>query len=349
MNIRAASQEYYIRQYKQNLPDQSFLSETNLQTSIRDVFEKTSDRYCADNGFSEYDKKAKDGSLVKITVISVNDMHGKLEEMPKLAGVIEALRRNHPDAIVVEGGDSSYNPPYSDQNNNAYKPLPDILNEMDFDYMNLGNHEFQFGKDAAVKDFINKIDKQNTEILGANVHDKSKEDSLPGVKPYSVRNINGIRVAFVGVTEKKMSTGSHPDVGKGLFVEEPEEALRRLMPKIKKEADVVIALSHQGVGDDIRLVKQIKGLDLVLASHDHTPDNVQKGNFPNQTYIVEPHAYCKEVALSEIYVDPVTREVVNMNFHRIPVKKFQCSPDAEVAQIIKDYHDNGEVIPRQAA
>lgn len=271
---------------------------------------------------------------ITLTIISTNDMHGQYQLMPKVAGVIDALRERYPDAIVVDGGDSTYNPPYSELN--EFGPITDVLNEMKYDVITLGNHEFQYGKESTSKDFALKLD---ADVVSANVHDKSLKDNLDGVKPYVIKNVNGLRVAFVGLVKPKMHTKAHPNVGKDLVKESTIEAMQRLMPEIKKEADVVIALTHQGLGDDERMASHIKDISLVLAAHDHvnTSKPIVVGNYPSKTYIVENGSHCKMVGLSQLTIDPETNKVIEFKFKQYPVETYGVKPNANVAKIINDY------------
>lgn len=271
---------------------------------------------------------------ITLTIISTNDMHGQYQLMPKVAGVIDALRERYPDAIVVDGGDSTYNPPFSEVN--EFGPITDVLNEMKYDVITLGNHEFQYGKESTSKDFALKLD---ADVVSANVHDKSLKDNLDGVKPYVVKDVNGLRVAFVGLVKPKMHTKAHPNVGKDLVKESTIEAMQRLMPEIKKEADVVIALTHQGLGDDERMASHIKDISLVLAAHDHvsTSKPIVVGNYPSKTYIVENGSHCKMVGLSQLTIDPETNKVLDFKFKQYPVETYGVKPNQNVAKIINDY------------
>jgi len=277
---------------------------------------------------------------VKITIISTNDMHGKLDRMPKMAAVIKVLQQQHPDAILVDGGDSSYNPPYS--TNNKYKPIASVMDAINYDIINLGNHEFQFGKGTTIKEFVNIVADEDTDVLAANVHDKSIPDPLEGTKPYVVKDVNGIKVAFIGLVEPNMGTSANPHVGTDLVKETPVQCLNRLMPEMQKQADIVIAMTHQGIGDDQRMLRLVAGIDLVLASHDHavTDQALQVGSFPNQTYIVEGGSHCRLVSLVELSVDPKSKEVVGINIKNYPVETFNVQPDAGIAKIISDYEKN---------
>ncbi len=277
---------------------------------------------------------SSDAEPVTITIISTNDLHGKYDDMPKLAGVVEALKKKYPDAILVDCGDSTYNPPFS--SNNKFEPMTKILNEMDYDFISLGNHEFQFGKESAVNDFVNKLEAQ---ALSANVHDEKVGGYLDNVKPYEIRNIDGLNVAFVGLVKPKMHTKANPHVGKDLVKESTIQAMDRIMPELREKADVIIALTHQGLGEDERMVRSIRDIDLIIGAHDHkvTDKPIVCGAYPGKTYIVESGSHAKFVGVSQLTVDPDTNEVLDFKFKQYPVQTYGVKPDREVAEIINAY------------
>lgn len=293
--------------------------------------------------FASVEDKGPKNEPIKITIISTNDMHGKFDRMPKVAAVIRDLQQKNPNAILVDGGDSSYNPPFS--TSNKYQPTTQVLNEINYDLINLGNHEFQSGrKQDTYTDFVSKVADHDTTVLAGNVHDKTVDDSLPGTQQYAIREVDGLKVAFVGLVEPKMGTSANPQVGADLVKESTAQAMKRLMPELKEKADVIIALSHQGLNDDKALVQAVKDIDLIFASHDHavTDTPIQLGSFPNQTYIVEGGSHCKYVSLAELSVDPQTKEVLDINYKNYPVASYNVKPDANVEQIIKDYKPVGK-------
>lgn len=302
----------------------SFASEDSVSVSSDIALSAT-------NQVSDSRKKSEP---VTITIISTNDLHGKYDRMPKLAGVVDALREKYPDAILVDGGDSTYNPPASTKN--RFEPMTKILNAMDYDIIGLGNHEFQFGKEATVKEFVNKVD---ADVIAGNVHADKVGGYLENVSPYVIKEVGGVKVAFVSMLEPKMHTKANPHVGKDLVKETPVEAMRRLMPEIEQKADVVVAVTHQGLNDDRKMLKQISGVDLVLAAHDHaiTEEPIEVGKYPNTSYIVESGSHCKMVGLSQLTVDPDSGEVIDFQFTNYPVQTFNAKPNEEVAKIIKDY------------
>jgi 2',3'-cyclic-nucleotide 2'-phosphodiesterase (5'-nucleotidase family) len=282
---------------------------------------------------SSVDTKKK-SEPVTITIISTNDMHGKLDKMPKVAGVLDALKAQYPDAIVIDGGDSSYNPPFS--TGHRFEPVTQVLNEMPYDIIGLGNHEFQYGKGATVSEFVNKV---NADVIAGNVHADYVGGYLEGVKPYVVKDVGGVKVAFVSMLEPKMHTKPNPHVGKDLVKEMPVDAMKRLMPELQANADIIIGVNHQGLNDDKALAKAVDGITAIFSSHDHalTETPIQVGSYPNSTYIVESGSHCKLVGLTQITVDPDTKEVLDFQFTNYPVQTFNCKPNERVEQIVKPY------------
>jgi hypothetical protein len=83
--------------------------------------------------------------------------------------------------------------------------------------------------------------------------------------PYAVFEASGTRVALVGLTpawgDKLLA-----QVGvSGLTVADPVSTLEALIPRLRREADVVVALGALGPADEARLAASIRGLDLIIA------------------------------------------------------------------------------------
>lgn len=260
---------------------------------------------------------------VTITVIATNDIHGQYGKLPKVSGIIKDLKAKYPDAVVVDGGDSSFNPPSS--NKVRFGTAVKLMSAMDYDIMALGNHEFQYGKTAAVEEFVKKVDAQ---VICANVH-SDKGGYLNGVQPYVIKDINGVKAAFVSVTELE----KHKP---GKDIERPIDCMNRLMPELQEQADIIIGLNHQGLSDDAKLAKAVDGISLIISSHDHeaTEEPIQIGSYPNHTYIVESGSHCQMVGLSQITVDPDTHEILDFKFTNYPVETYQCSPDPVIQKMV---------------
>ncbi|MDQ7824284.1 MAG: bifunctional UDP-sugar hydrolase/5'-nucleotidase [Candidatus Eremiobacteraeota bacterium] len=279
------------------------------------------------------------GGTIKISIINTHDMHGYFKNMANIAGLINQLREQNPGAMVVDGGDVCYNPPYSDRNH--YEPMPDVMNQIGYNLVSLGNHEFQWNKEDLDQEFVKKL---NCDVLCANVLDPQTKQYLPGVQPYLIKDMNGVKVGFIGVVEPRMATSAHPNVGHDVLKLDPGATLKKLIPEVKaKGADVIVVLSHQGIDDDPSMAKQVSGIDVILASHDHqiTQSPITVGKFPNQTYIVESGSHCKNVGLTTIEYDPKSKEVVDVEFTPFPASSHTVKADPAVQEILNGHRDSG--------
>ena len=95
----------------------------------------------------------------------------------------------------------------------------------------------------------------------------SDSSNLVAPPPFIVREIPTtaagrsklIKVAFIGLAE------SSPDVPRGLKVVDPAEAARRVVPRARQLADVVVVLAHGKVAEVVEVARAALGADVVIA------------------------------------------------------------------------------------
>ena len=79
----------------------------------------------------------------ELVILSVNDMHSHIENMPKLAYIADSLRNLYPELLIVSAGDNrtgnAYNDKYPEHPN---LPMINLMNQIGFEVSALGNHEF---------------------------------------------------------------------------------------------------------------------------------------------------------------------------------------------------------------
>ena len=98
---------------------------------------------------------AQSENLPEATILHTNDVHGRIVEEKgvigdaKLATVIKEERAKNPKVLVVDAGDAFQGLPIS--NSSKGEERAKILNEIGYDAMAVGNHEFDFGLDEAKK------------------------------------------------------------------------------------------------------------------------------------------------------------------------------------------------------
>ena len=212
---------------------------------------------------------ATDASLSKgdavVAVLSVNDMHSAIDLMPKFAALVDSLRGVYPDLLVFSAGDNRTGNPINDQYDPVNYPMIAMMNKVGFDLCAVGNHEW----DGGVEAFQNNIEEAHFPFLCANV--VLPNDIKLDVKPYEILNVQGLRIAVLGLLETRHSgiPGAHPmhfkRIGfkKGIDVVPDYQHLRN-------ENNVFILLSHLGFDEDIEVAEQYPIFDAILGGHSHT-------------------------------------------------------------------------------
>ncbi len=280
--------------------------------------------------------------IVQVTIINTNDLHGYLPNLPKLAGIIDDLRKAHPDALVIDCGDVAYNPPVSDRHH--FEPMPEIMNEIGYDITSLGNHEFQWGSPTLQKELTSKL---SSDVLCSNALDKKTGEYLPGVKPYVIKEINGVKIGFIGLVTTKMATSAHPDVGKDVLKRNESETLKKLIPEVRAQgAELVVVMSHQGIDDDPDMARDVPGMDVIVAAHDHqlTQSPIVVPSYPGKTYIVEAGSHAKNVGETVLAIDEKTHELIAVSMRAIPTKTSTIASDEKVKKIIDDFMGTNRIM-----
>lgn len=230
------------------------------------------------------------GATQSLTILHDNDIHGHLRSFcyvevakgpdehcgvggaARRATLIRRLRARavHP-TLLVDTGDTTTRGPLATE----YEGVDEIaaMNAIGYDLAEVGNNEFKL-KDAedahdaagAQASLQRLIEQSRFPWICANATE-ADGSPLPGVKPFIVRRIGRLRVAFLGLTTGR--SASYPQT-KGLVITDPVAAAKVWIPRARAEADVVIALTHIGVADDQRLVHETWGIDAVVGGDSHT-------------------------------------------------------------------------------
>jgi len=103
-------------------------------------------------------------------------------------------------------------------------------------------------------------------LVSANLRKKSNGKLL--FDPYVVRELGGVKVAFLGVMAENSSIATiEPEVD-DFALANVESTLTALVPKVRKKADVVVVFTHIGSRETQKLVDTVKGIDVAVVGGD---------------------------------------------------------------------------------
>lgn len=211
---------------------------------------------------------------LRLGVMHTNDHHGHLlpfryDGQDGWGGVARrrvAIQRQRADTryqwLLLDAGDVFQGTPIS----NLLSGFLDLecMNQMGYDAMALGNHEFDFGYEL----LRSRMTDANFKVLCANVVDR--ERGLPVAEPYAIFRRGPYRIGVIGVTTETLPGETHPKV-KEYVTAFPSPVVKGLAQYLRGVGcDLVIALTHQGYGRDLELAREVPELDLIVGGHTHT-------------------------------------------------------------------------------
>ena len=247
-------------------------------------------------------------------ILHTNDVHGRIVEEKgvigdaKLATVIEKEReKSDQTTLVVDAGDAFQGLPIS--NSTKGEARAKILNEVGYDAMAVGNHEFDFGLDEAkkYKEILNfPLLSSNTYVNGARLFeattivDKNKD-------------VEGDEFVVIGVTTPETATKTHPKNVKGVTFTEPIAEVNKVIEEIQakalaegKDYKHYVVLAHLGV--DTTTPVEWRGSTLAEAL---SKNPLLKGK---RVTVIDGHSHTVE---STTYGDNVTYNQTGSYLHNV--------------------------------
>ncbi len=140
-----------------------------------------------------------------------------------------------------------------------------IMNELAYDAMTLGNHEFDKGTEV-LADFIRGA---RFPIVAANLDLRGEPALQSSIQQFVILRRGSRKIGIFGLTtpEGAVLSSGHGNVK---FLELCAAA-RETVAQIKQRGvDIIIALTHIGLKEDIRLASSVSGIDIIVGGHSHT-------------------------------------------------------------------------------
>lgn len=219
---------------------------------------------------------------IRLVILHTNDTHSRIDPFPvdggrnsglggvaRRASLIKRIRASQPNVLLLDSGDIFQGTPYF----NFYHGEIEFktMSAMGYDVATIGNHDFDLGVDG----FVNMQPHASWEWVSSN-YDVANSGMAPFVKPYTIREIGGVRVGILGVGvdfDRLVLASLH----EGVTYSDPVIAARRSATELREMGcEVVICLSHLGHrsrGDrpsDTAVGAEVPEIDIVLGGHSHT-------------------------------------------------------------------------------
>jgi len=241
-----------------------------------------------ENNFTDGDLDGENESEItgnlQMTILHTNDTHSHVLEFNKYGSdcssedsaaglcfggvarrqtLIDQTRLEHQNVLLLDAGDQFQGSLFFTYFKGEVTSY--FMNQMKYDAMALGNHEFDVGSQLLAA-FIDEI---NFPLLSCNVDTSNNQFLAEKLLPYTILDVAQRKVAVVGyITEE---TEFLAKVDDDIIFHDIETELPKTIAEIRsKGIDIIIALSHSGLSKDEEIAQNIDGIDLIIGGHSHS-------------------------------------------------------------------------------
>lgn len=206
---------------------------------------------------------------------SAAHIYGKVGGFAHLATLVKRIRASRPNSLLFDGGDT-----WQGSATSLWTQGQDMIGAcrlLGVDMMT-GHWEFTYGTDRVRQIIDTQLD--SIEFLAQNVvltEDASfdgkpafDEDSGVVFKPYTLREINGIKVGVIGQAFPYTTLANPRYMIEDWSFGIRDERCQEMVDAVKEQgAQVVVLLSHNGMDVDLKMASRVTGIDVILGGHTH--------------------------------------------------------------------------------
>ncbi|EMI22495.1 5'-nucleotidase domain-containing protein, partial [Rhodopirellula maiorica SM1] len=204
-----------------------------------------------------------------------------------------------------------------------------IFETLRYDAVVIGNHEPDFGGGTLAK----RIDTAGFAVIAANVRRKDSGTLL--TRPYIIKDFDGVKVGVIGLAYPKTPWTTAPKNVANFVFEDPADVARNAVKELRSQGvDLVIALTHLGLGADVELAKQVQGIDVIVGGHSH--NRMHEARRVGETLIVQAGAHGSDLGRLDLVVE--NGKITEHRRNLYPLLATEFDQDSAVQQVVEDIH-----------
>lgn len=280
---------------------------------------------------------------VELNLIFTSDEHGWMLNEGKNGGAAEMYNQwltmdsiKSKNTLIVSGGDNYTGTAISTFTKG--KSMQEVMNAMGYNVSAIGNHEFDYGLTE-----LNKlISEADYNYVAANVKFKHPIDTNKNLSPYVIKEIGGIRVAFLGLSNTLTPALSSPKNVKDVQFIDYEHVLNQMAKKVSN-CEIKVLLTHICSDELKKLIPIAKknGFSVILGGHCHT----KFAELIDSVAVVEGNPYMRGYAKINMRYDEISRKVIFLNAEQIPLTSKIKAP--EIESVITKWKDSTDKVLKQ--
>ncbi|WP_340677255.1 bifunctional 2',3'-cyclic-nucleotide 2'-phosphodiesterase/3'-nucleotidase [Paraglaciecola sp.] len=240
--------------------------------------------------------------------------------LSRTATLIKQSRAEVTNSVLVDNGDLIQGNPIGDWmaakgiEAGEIHPVYQVMNSLDYDVANYGNHEFNYGLSFLAE----SVNDANFPYISANVFiddgDSNSENDVPYFSPYHIidkiifdkdGNELSIKIGFIGFVPPQIMVWDKNNLTGEVIAKDIKASAEKYIPQMQAEgADIIVAIPHSGIDatpynsealaeNSSWYLSQVEGIDAIMFGHAHAL-------FPSSAYANTPNTDIKKGSINGV-------------------------------------------------
>jgi len=238
----------------------------------------------------------------EVTILYTGDTHAMLYPcdcpqqpsggLARRSTLVRQIRKRAPEALLLDAGSFFAGGPLDEYTQNSQldqeRTLANIraMELMNYTAACIGDAEFNFGEE-----FFKEIAANNEfPLLSCNIR-------LNKVHPFIIKQVGSLRIGIVGVSTPRVASKAA-----GVSPSAPREALKDAIKELKdNQVEVIILLSRLDHGQDLELIKEIPGIDVLITRYTQMSEGAAESQ--DSTIILRPAKQARSLGKLTLEID----------------------------------------------
>ena len=324
---------------------------------------------------------------VEFAFLTTSDLHGQIYAtdysagyensgkgnvgLTRVATYIKQMREKYGDNLfLADIGDTIQGAPltyyYAFNKDCTEQPAMKAFRTIGYDMWVIGNHEFNYGLEVLNRQLDYLTSPSNGKETQVNVHmanyldastnsDASKDwKTWKGYAPYEIKDFGGVKVAIIGIGNPNIAKWDIPENWKGVYFAGVIETYEHYEKEMLEKADMIVVMSHSGIGEsptDSDFIKELVGktnsISFAFCGHQHGKtveyaENKDGVKIP----LLQPNTKANAISQVLVTYDKTDNKVVKLDAQNVPMTEKvdgKTVPlyevDAELEAILKPYEE----------